>query len=104
MKLRYLLTLMASAFALNSFAQTIYPIDRATMMVDGKFDFKVEFDEIVKPEQVKLPLTAKISLKYWVVTTLNLLKRGWRASFCNLVKKCQYSRTRKISSYRTSKR
>lgn len=59
MKLRYLLTLMASAFALNSFAQTIYPIDRATMMVDGKFDFKVEFDEIVKPEQVKITINGK---------------------------------------------
>ncbi|WP_230588760.1 hypothetical protein [Gallibacterium anatis] len=59
MKLRYLLTLMASAFALNSFAQTIYPIDRATMMVDGKFDFKVEFDEIVKPEQVKITINDK---------------------------------------------
>ena len=59
MKLRYLLTLMVSAFALNSFAQTIYPIDRATMMVDGKFDFKVEFDEIVKPEQVKITINGK---------------------------------------------
>ncbi|KGQ31976.1 alkaline phosphatase [Gallibacterium anatis] len=59
MKLRYLLTLMASAFALNSFAQTIYPIDRATMMVDGKFDFKVEFDEIVKPKQVKITINGK---------------------------------------------
>lgn len=59
MKLRYLLTLMASAFALNSFAQTIYPIDRATMMVDGKFDFEVEFDEIVKPEQVKITINGK---------------------------------------------
>ena len=43
MKLRYLLPLMAAALPLSAVAQTIYPIDRATMMSDGKFDFKVEF-------------------------------------------------------------
>ena len=105
MKLRYLLTLMASAFALNSFAQTIYPIDRATMLVDGKFDFKVEFDEIVKPEQVKITINGKDFTKVLGSNNIEFVgKRGWRASFCDLVKKCQYSRTRKISSYRTSKR
>lgn len=59
MKLRYLLPLMAAALPLSAVAQTIYPIDRATMMSDGQFDFKVEFDEIVKPEDVSILINGK---------------------------------------------
>ncbi|TNH06413.1 alkaline phosphatase [Testudinibacter sp. TR-2022] len=54
MKRRYLLPFVLAALPLSAVAQTIYPIDRATMMADGKFDFKVEFDEIVSPDQVSI--------------------------------------------------
>ncbi|MGV6989010.1 alkaline phosphatase [Testudinibacter sp. P80/BLE/0925] len=59
MKLRYLLPLMVAALPLSAVAQTIYPIDRATMMADGKFDFKVEFDEIVNPDQISILINGK---------------------------------------------
>ncbi|MGR3807698.1 alkaline phosphatase [Pasteurella testudinis] len=59
MKLRYLLPFMMAALPLSAVAQTIYPIDRATMMSDGKFDFKVEFDEIVAPDQVSILINGK---------------------------------------------
>ncbi|MQT13106.1 alkaline phosphatase [Segnochrobactrum spirostomi] len=32
----------------------IYPIDRATLLSGGKFDFKVEFPTVVKPEEVQI--------------------------------------------------
>ncbi|MGI6245497.1 MAG: alkaline phosphatase [Pseudochelatococcus sp.] len=35
-------------------AQTIYPIDRATILSGSKFDFKVEFPEVVKEADVKI--------------------------------------------------
>jgi alkaline phosphatase len=46
------LVLLASA----SQAQTIYPIDRATMVKGGRFDFKVEFPKIVDPKALKLTI------------------------------------------------
>ncbi len=42
-----------------AFAQTIYPIDRATMVTGGKFDFKVEFDGVVKSSDVKITINGK---------------------------------------------
>lgn len=36
------------------FAQTIYPIDRAEILVGARFDFKVEFPERVDPANVKI--------------------------------------------------
>jgi len=35
-------------------AQAIYPLDRATILADSKFDFKVEFPSIVKLEDVQV--------------------------------------------------
>lgn len=35
-------------------ADTIYPIDRATMLTGGRFDFKVEFDQPIKPTDFKI--------------------------------------------------
>lgn len=37
-------------------AHTIYPIDRANIMVDARFDFKVEFDQVLRPEQTRITL------------------------------------------------
>ncbi|WP_065375834.1 alkaline phosphatase [Ensifer adhaerens] len=54
--MRKLLLALASATILSSAAQaaTVYPIDRATILVGSPFDFKVEFDSVVKPEDVKV--------------------------------------------------
>ncbi|WP_058910535.1 alkaline phosphatase [Entomohabitans teleogrylli] len=57
MKLKHgwlLPVLFAAALPATLYAQTIYPIDRATMLAGGKFDFKVEFDEVVKPEDITI--------------------------------------------------
>ncbi|MEE3652451.1 MULTISPECIES: alkaline phosphatase [unclassified Brenneria] len=40
-------------------SQAIYPIDRATMLAGGKFDFKVEFDEVLKPEEIRILINGK---------------------------------------------
>ncbi|UKE85315.1 alkaline phosphatase [Pectobacterium colocasium] len=60
MKARWLLPLLISA-ALPGMvqAQAIYPIDRATMLAGGKFDFKVEFDEVLKPEDIRILINGK---------------------------------------------
>ena len=35
-------------------ATTVYPLDRATILAGSPFDFKVEFDGVVKAEDVKV--------------------------------------------------
>lgn len=60
MKARWLLPLLfASALPGMLQAQAIYPIDRATMLAGGKFDFKVEFDEVLKPQDVRILINGK---------------------------------------------
>ncbi|KAA8996391.1 alkaline phosphatase [Affinibrenneria salicis] len=60
MNARWLLPLLfAAAVPGVAQAQAIYPIDRATMLAGGKFDFKVEFDEVVKPEDVQILINGK---------------------------------------------
>ncbi|MFP1787234.1 alkaline phosphatase [Lonsdalea quercina] len=60
MKLRWLLPLlMASSLPGFSHAQAIYPIDRATMPAGGRFDFKVEFDEVLKPEDIRIQINGR---------------------------------------------
>lgn len=60
MKLRWLLPfLISSALPSFSHAQTIYPIDRATMPAGGRFDFKVEFDEVLKPEDIRIQINGR---------------------------------------------
>src|ERR1700674_2962984 len=54
-----LVRVSAAAFALAliaqaSFAQTIYPIDRAAILQGARFDFKVEFPKIVDPKDVRI--------------------------------------------------
>src|ERR1700712_1226753 len=61
MRRRYLL-LSFAGFLLTSAAtqaQTIYPVDRAEMLVDARFDFKVEFSRIVKPEEVAISINGQ---------------------------------------------
>ncbi|MCD1124518.1 alkaline phosphatase [Jinshanibacter sp. LJY008] len=50
----------ATASAVN-----IYPIDRATMLTGGKFDFKVEFDKQVDPAQVSIKINGKAYQQVW---------------------------------------
>lgn len=60
MKLSHSLSLLAIAISPSILAQnTIYPIDRATMMAGAQFDFKVEFDEVVEPNQTKILINGK---------------------------------------------
>src|SRR5262249_39473 len=35
-------------------ALTIYPVDRAEILVGSKFDFKVEFDGVVSPSDIRV--------------------------------------------------
>jgi len=59
--MRKLLLALASATILSSAAHaaTVYPIDRATILVGSPFDFKVEFDSVVKPEDVKVTVNGQ---------------------------------------------
>ncbi|MDR0666152.1 MAG: alkaline phosphatase [Campylobacteraceae bacterium] len=42
-----------------AFADTIYPIDRASILKGGKFDFKVEFDNKLKEGSYKITINGK---------------------------------------------
>lgn len=55
-RLRYRLLAAAAVLSLSTmaFSQTIYPIDRATILSSANFDFKVEFPKIVKRENVRI--------------------------------------------------
>lgn len=59
--MRQLLLALASATMLAGAAQaaTVYPLDRATILVGSPFDFKVEFDAVVKPEDVKVTVNGQ---------------------------------------------
>ena len=59
--MRKLILALASATILAGAANaaTVYPIDRATILVGSPFDFKVEFDAVVKPEDVKITVNGK---------------------------------------------
>ncbi|MGC0055030.1 alkaline phosphatase [Brucella pituitosa] len=59
--MRKLLLALASATMLTTAAgaATVYPIDRATILVNSPFDFKVEFDKVVKPEDVKVTVNGQ---------------------------------------------
>ena len=52
---RTVLAFAAATLIINSApAATIYPIDRATMLVNSPFDFKVEFSKVVQPAEIKV--------------------------------------------------
>lgn len=59
--MRQLLLALASTtmFAGAPQAATVYPLDRATILVGSPFDFKVEFDAVVKPEDVKVTVNGQ---------------------------------------------
>ncbi len=57
--------MLLSALAVTTFlagaaqAATVYPLDRATILAGSPFDFKVEFDGVVKPEDVKITVNGQ---------------------------------------------
>ena len=54
---RFLAALAVTTFLSGAAAAaTVYPIDRATILVGSPFDFKVEFSGVVKPEDVKITI------------------------------------------------
>lgn len=59
--MRKLILALASATMLagSANAATVYPLDRATILVGSPFDFKVEFDAVVKPEDVKVTVNGQ---------------------------------------------
>ena len=59
--MRKFILALASATVLAGAANaaTVYPIDRATILVGSPFDFKVEFDAVVKPEDVKVTVNGQ---------------------------------------------
>ncbi len=48
--------LVSSVFSVSALAGAIFPVDRAAILVGSKFDFKVEFDDIVDPNNVKVTI------------------------------------------------
>lgn len=59
--MRKLLTALAAATILAGAANaaTVYPLDRATILAGSPFDFKVEFDGVVKKEDVKVTINGQ---------------------------------------------
>ncbi|MEI2298469.1 alkaline phosphatase [Ensifer sp. MJa1] len=63
--MRKFLAALAAATMLAgvSHAATVYPLDRATILVGSPFDFKVEFDGVVKKEDVKVTVNGEDAKK-----------------------------------------
>ncbi|EJL58429.1 Alkaline phosphatase [Rhizobium sp. CF122] len=59
--MRKFLTALAAATMLAGAADaaTVYPLDRATILAGSPFDFKVEFDGVVKKEDVKVTINGQ---------------------------------------------
>ncbi|MBK3745203.1 alkaline phosphatase [Paraburkholderia aspalathi] len=51
--------LMGVGLAATAEAATIYPLDRATILSGSPFDFKVEFEAVIDPANVKLTINGK---------------------------------------------
>ncbi|MDH6266935.1 alkaline phosphatase [Rhizobium sp. SG_E_25_P2] len=59
--MRKLIAMLAAATFLGGAAQAaeIYPLSRATILVNSPFDFKVEFDSVVNPDDVKVTINGQ---------------------------------------------
>ncbi|MFT4191868.1 MAG: alkaline phosphatase [Comamonas sp.] len=53
------LLLLSAAVAAAAQAATLYPLDRATILVGSPFDFKAEFDGVVAPGDVKVTVNGR---------------------------------------------
>lgn len=54
--IRFAATTLVLLSATPTFAQTIYPIDRAEILSGAQFDFKVEFPGVVDPSAIKVTI------------------------------------------------
>ena len=53
-------TMLSAVFTAGvAHAATVYPLDRATILAGSPFDFKVEFEGAVKPEDIKLTINGE---------------------------------------------
>ncbi len=59
MKKLHIIPLSLALLSAAAQAQTIYPIDRATMVTGGKFDFKVEFKNVISASDVDIRINGK---------------------------------------------
>ena len=50
---------VSTALAGAAQAAVVYPLDRATILAGSPFDFKVEFDSVVKPEDVRITVNGQ---------------------------------------------
>ncbi|KAB1089019.1 alkaline phosphatase [Neorhizobium galegae] len=50
---------VSTALAGAAQAATVYPLDRATILTGSPFDFKVEFNSVIKPEDVKITVNGQ---------------------------------------------
>ncbi len=59
--MRKILAALVATTILSGAAQAadVYPLDRATILSGSPFDFKVEFDAVVKPEDVKITVNGQ---------------------------------------------
>lgn len=59
--MRILLAALAATSVLAGAAQaaSVYPLDRATILAGSPFDFKVELDSVVKPEDVRITVNGE---------------------------------------------
>src|SRR4051794_40653684 len=61
------LPLLTAAFAISvvssATAQTVYPIDRADILVESRFDLKVEFPGLADPAKVAVTLNGQDHVK-----------------------------------------
>src|SRR5262249_48530209 len=53
------LSILASLGPGSAWASTVYPIDRAQILAGSHFDFKVEFDGIVRPGNVQVTVNGE---------------------------------------------
>ena len=51
--------LATTALAGAAEAATVFPLDRATILASSPFDFKVEFEGVVKPEDIKITINGQ---------------------------------------------
>lgn len=59
MKIKPFCLAVIAALGVQASAAAVFPIDRASMVVDGKFDFKVEFDQVVDPAKVQITINGQ---------------------------------------------
>jgi alkaline phosphatase len=79
-----LVMLTVTLMATMAEAVTIYPIHNATILAGSRFDFKIEFDGVVKPDDIKVTINGA-NLPQWFGRSANFLDREKGANGSALV-------------------